>query len=56
MKGISGKAANKRTENRSKWLDIKRQTTCVTSDAKTVLGHRFLEVSKHLETVDIIGN
>lgn len=55
MKGILGKVGNKRTENRSKWLDIKRQT-CVTSDVKTVLGHRFLKVSKHLETVDILGN
>jgi len=56
MKGSLGKVANKRTENRSKWLDIKRQTTCVTSDVKVVMGHRFLEVSKHLETVDIFGN
>lgn len=52
MKGILGKIANKRTENRSKWLDVKRQTR----DVKTVLGHRFLEVSKHLETAGVLGN
>lgn len=56
MEGILGKVANKRTENRSKWLGIKRQRTCVTSDVKTVLGRRVLEASQHLETVDILGN
>lgn len=54
MKGILGKVANKRTENRSKWLDGKRQTTYMTSDVQTVLGHRLLTVCKHLETADIL--
>lgn len=55
MRGILGRwiIKNIKTDLNSQ---KSKERQLVTSDAKTVLGHRFLEASRHLETVDILGN